>query len=266
MTRIFFTLLFLCVALPLSAHEFWLKPAKFKLRVGETTMISMRVGENFTGELWKFNQSRVIVFAHCHKNETLDIAPVVKDSVTMPIELTFKTEGTHLVAFHSTPKFIELDAKKFSEYLKEDGLDEIIALREKRGETEKSGREQYRRCAKTVVQTGDVRDETFSRVMNFPLEIVPEQNPYSMKSGDAMGVKILFNGKPLANALARTWHNVNGKVTTGSLRTDNDGRTSFKFSAAGEWMISLVKMIEAADKSQSDYESFWASLTFGFDS
>ncbi len=268
MTRIFFTLLCFTIAVPLSAHEFWLKPSKFILKKGERATLLLLVGENFAGEPWKFNQSRVITFVQCHKNEAQQITPVVKDSVAAPIDLMFSADGTHLVALHTTPKFIELDGKKFTEYLKEDGLDDILALREQRGESEKSGRELYRRCAKTLVQTGTATDSTFKRIMNFPLEIVPETNPYSMGSASSanMSVQIFFKGKPLANALVRTWHKAGSKVETASLRTDGNGRASFACTATGEWMVSLVKMVEAEDKTQADYESFWASLTFGFDS
>jgi uncharacterized GH25 family protein len=163
----------------------------------------------------------------------------------------------------STNSFIELEADKFNEYLKEDGIDNILALREKTGEMGKPSREFYQRCAKSILQVGNKKDDTYAINCGMPLEIMPLQNPYDLKIGDKLSVKILFEGKPLADAVVRSWHKVDEtKTNQGRFRTNAQGITAIELNAKGIWMISLVKMIETTDKSQSDYQSYWGSLTF----
>ncbi|MCS7210179.1 MAG: DUF4198 domain-containing protein [Chloroherpetonaceae bacterium] len=265
MMRFCLTLFVYLIATTLYAHEFWLRPAKFRLKQGERTTLSLLVGENFTGEAWKFGQSTAIAFLQCHRSATETLVPVIKDGVAAPIELSFKYDGTYLIGLHTSPKFIELDAEKFAAYLKEEGLTDILALRSQKGDVKKPARELYRRCAKTLIQVGHLSDETASKELGFPLEIIPEHNPYLLQAGDAMRFRVVFNAKPLSRAQIKVWHRRGSKVTTTTLHTDELGCASFAIVPDGEWMISLVKMIEATDTAKADYESFWASLTFGYD-
>lgn len=261
-----FLTLYLCLSTAaLYAHEFWLEPETFRLQPGERTVLMMRVGENFKGEVWKFGQSRVLSFLQCHRSATKPLAPIITDGAAAPVPLLLEQQGTYLIGLHTSPKFIELDAEKFTHYLKEEGLTDILELRHARGEAKKAARELYRRCAKTLIQVGNTADETGSTVLGFPLEIIPEQNPYALNAGETLRAKILFQAAPLAQAQVKIWHKHNGKVKTQLLYTDEQGLVEFSIVPQGSWMISLVKMIEAADKAQADYESFWASLTFGFD-
>ena len=47
-----------------------------------------------------------------------------------------------------------------------------------------------------------------------------------------------------------------------SARTDKDGRVRFKLRPGGMWLIKAVHMIPAAPRTNAEWTSFWASLTF----
>ncbi|MBK8425280.1 MAG: hypothetical protein IPL27_04555 [Lewinellaceae bacterium] len=68
--------------------------------------------------------------------------------------LTFDRPGTHLVTLSTNSKYIELEAHKFEDYLKEDGLEHIRQMRRQTGQSERPGREFYRRDAATLIQVG----------------------------------------------------------------------------------------------------------------
>jgi uncharacterized GH25 family protein len=259
---VFVSLLILFTVATSFAHEFWLALEKFILKAGEKAKLSFLVGENFTGEIWKGSLASFYLFSSEGKKDISFLFP------TKPEEgatLTFDKEGTHLLAFNSQNKFIELSPDKFLAYLEEDGLEEVIALRQQRNETEKNGRETYQRCAKTLIQVGEKKDNTFSINAGLPLEIIPEKNPYKLASNENLKIKILFQNKPLSNSLVKIWHKKGGKVSKTEQKTDAKGFISFKVEKQGEWMISIVKMIPNMNPEQADWQSYWASLTFGFE-
>lgn len=257
-------LFFLILATVLTSftHEFWLALEKFILKVGEKAKISFLVGENFTGEIWKGSVSSFYLFNSEGKKDITSLFPATPEEGT---SLTFTKEGTHLLAFSSQNKFIELEPDKFLAYLEEDGLEEVIALRKQRNETGKNGRETYQRCAKALVQVGAKTDNTFAINTGLTLEIMPDKNPYKLKSNQILKVKIMFQNKPLSNSLVKIWHRKDGKVSKIEQKTDEKGFISFQMEKQGDWMISIVKMIPHANPEQADWQSYWASLTFGFE-
>jgi CRISPR/Cas system CMR-associated protein Cmr3 (group 5 of RAMP superfamily) len=83
------------------------------------------VGENFKGENWSGNKDKVQqLFHYTPSDNVVDVSSKLSsaskgDSLQLPLQ----EEGTHMVVFNSTNSFISLEADKFNEYLKEDGLE-----------------------------------------------------------------------------------------------------------------------------------------------
>lgn len=252
---------FLTVIYTSQAHEFWLALEKFMVKVGDSVPLSFFVGEDFTGEVWEGKMASFYLYNAKSKESIANLFPVKPEDKTV---LTFKTEGTHLLAFNSDNKLLELEPDKFLAYLKEDGLDEIIELRKKRNETEKKSRESYQRCAKALVQVGSQTDNTFKTQVKHTLELLPEQNPYQLQSSEKLSFKLLFKNKPLANTLVKIWHKKDGKLTKSEQRTDKKGKITFDMNKQGEYMISAVQMIPTQVTKDADWQSYWASFTFGF--
>ncbi len=57
--KVFFPFLLIVLSPALSAHEFWLQPVKFNYRKGEKINIRFMVGENFEGENWTGDKSKI---------------------------------------------------------------------------------------------------------------------------------------------------------------------------------------------------------------
>ena len=56
--------------------------------------------------------------------------------------------GNFLLSVHTVPNFIELEPDKFLDYLKEEGLQKVIAWRTEHKESARPGREGYTKFAK----------------------------------------------------------------------------------------------------------------------
>jgi uncharacterized GH25 family protein len=98
-------------------------------------------------------------------------------------------------------------------------------------------------------------------VLGFPLEIVPEQNPCLLAKDAELGVRVLFQGQPLANALVGCMPRQDPAREV-RLRTDAEGRVRFRPALGGVHLLRVVHMVRAPEGADHDWESQWASLTF----
>jgi uncharacterized GH25 family protein len=244
------------------AHEFWMQPLKFFLHPGERTDVRFVVGENFIGESWSLKDHKVEKLDLHHGADVKSLLDSIKDAPKSNLSITVETEGTHLLALQSDNAVSELDAEKFNEYLNEDGLDDVLSHRKKTGTMNKPAREFYRRYAKLLVQVGNKRDDTFKKELGFPIEIIPEENPYLLKKGDPVRFKILSEGKPAFGVKVRVWNRYQNRTTIQNIYPEKNGVIETRISNPGAWMVSFVKMVPSKEAG-AEWQSYWTSLTFG---
>lgn len=263
--KLLFTILLLSFIPSLFAHEFWLNPGKFIYKRTDKINIRFLVGENFDGENWNGNNEKIQSLKIYYGGVVDDLSPVLTNAAGDSIEYTMIDEGTNLIAFHGTNSFIELEPEKFEAYLKEDGLTNALEYRKEHNENGCNGREFYQRCAKTLIQVGNVKDQTFKIPTFLPIDIIPLSNPYSLKDKEVFRARIFYKSTPLSNALVKVWQRVNGKTIKKELITDATGEIVFRVTTEGKWMISTVKMERLNDNPVADWQSFWGSLTWGYE-
>jgi uncharacterized GH25 family protein len=253
------------------AHEFWLQPQKFFYTIREVANIRFNVGENFTGQNWTGNKDKIdqlLLFSP--SGSITDISSRVSQNSGDSVQVPLQQEGTHMVIFNSTNSFIELEAEKFNDYLLEDGLDQTIAYRKKNGESQLSGKENYQRSVKTIFQVGGKLTDDCITPTSLPLDILPEENPYSIplmssRSGPLkVKFKVLFQGLPLNNALVKIWyHSADKKIRMDSLRTNKRGWVTAN-RHPGPYMVSCVYMERQPVSAVAHWQSYWGSLSFEY--
>jgi hypothetical protein len=113
----------------LSAHEFWLEPDKFLYEAGEPITIKFLVGENFEGENWSGNRLKVNQLYFYSKDFTDELSSEISEEKGDSLQISIFDEGTAMLTFNSNNSFINLEAEKFNEYLKEDSLQTAIDYR-----------------------------------------------------------------------------------------------------------------------------------------
>ncbi|MDF7812320.1 DUF4198 domain-containing protein [Hymenobacter sp. YC55] len=261
-------LLFATAALTAAAHEFWLMPPQFFIAPGTTLNLPVFVGENFTGERWAGKSRRVTQLVHYAPTGPEDLLATATTADTLHPNVTFAQPGTHMVALATNNAFITLEAEKFNAYLKEEGLDYILMQRQQQGALNKPGREAYSRCTKTLVQVGNPgasdTARAWSRPTGLPLELVPEQNPYTLRTGSSLTIRVLADGQPKAGQLVQVWQRSVGQpVKIIRLYSNQNGRVLFRLTNPGQFMVSTVRMMPAK-LPEADWQSNWSTLTFGF--
>lgn len=254
----------LILIFPINAHEFWLMPSKYFASPGEVINLNFFVGEHFTGEHWGGGGRRINSLNYFHHGTVENITNSVeyKDS-TLTASITLSKSGTHAIALSTNNAYIELEADKFNEYLKEDGLEHIIAWRAQQGKSNTKSREYYRRCAKTFIQVGSLKDHGYKGASAMVLEIIARENPYRQKPGTSLHFQVLYKNKPLENGLVRMWYrDPEGKVKEEQVRTDSNGLVRLAMKKKGEYMISIVWMEPWTEDNKAELISTWSSLTF----
>ena len=141
--------------------------------------------------------------------------------------IDFARPGTHLVAITTEPSEIVLPAEKFNDYLRAEGLAAVLRERARSGRSETPGRERYRRNIKTLVQVGARGDATFAARTGQRLEIMPRSDPARAHSGKPLAFTLLFDARPLPQALVKFWHRSGDRVQVLSATTDRNGQVAF---------------------------------------
>src|SRR5690349_10813235 len=216
-------LILLAVSLIVEAHEFWLETAKYRYAIGESAVVSFKVGENFFGDPWQVKKDR-LEKVDLHSIKTVkDLKQTVKEGDKENLTVPLPTEGTYMLAMQTNNTFSELKAEEFNAYLKEDGLDDVYNKRKKSNTLETPGKELYARYSKVLLQAGKRTDDTYKKNAGLPIEIIPQQNPYTRKVGDPVKFLILFNGKPLFGALVKVWNRNNNRTSIQNIYSMQDG-------------------------------------------
>jgi uncharacterized GH25 family protein len=263
------------VATAALASEVWLEAPRFRLQPGETVHVRAFVGANFAGAPWSTKATKVQRLLRFGPTaaDTASLTPKnAAETDTFRTGFTFAQPGTHVVLLQSTSSFTELPAEQFTAYLREQGLDYALKLRQENDETAKPGRETYSRCAKSLLQVGDpalvplAADSACRHAYGLPLELVSEQNPYRLTADKALTVRVLRGGKPAFGAAVQVWQRQPGGLPTThyTTRANQSGRILLRLSGPGPYLLATVDMRPAPPRlrARADWQSVWATLTF----
>ncbi len=238
------------------AHDFWIEPSTFRPAPGQLITTSLRVGQDFIGDPVPRSAQFIETFTFRQSSGEKEV--VGMENRDPAGYLRIDSPGLTLIGYRSKANLLSLDAAKFEEFLKLEGLERISTIRAQRHETTKPDRENFYRYAKAVLRAGSGTGARYDQPFGYRYEIVPETDPTAQTP---LRVRLLFEGKPLAGALVTAMHRDDPSVRI-QLRSDRQGRVTLNLPKDGVWLVKSVQMIEAPAGSPADWESMWASLTF----
>lgn len=245
----------------LFAHDMWIEPTTFSPEPGQLIGVRLRVGQDLLGDPLPRNSALINQFVF--EDETGRKSVVGKDGTDPAGFLRAATSGLLIIGYHSNPSTVELAAEKFNQYLQEEGLETIMALRAQRNQTGASVYELFSRCAKSLVLSGTPNITQSDRSLGCTLELVAERNPYTLQGGEDLPLRLTYENRSLAGTLVVAMNRLNPAEKL-KARTDKAGRVRFRLRPGGMWLIKAVHMVPAAADSRAEWASFWASLTFAF--
>jgi uncharacterized GH25 family protein len=257
-------LIALLMTMPLLAHDLFLKLDSFFVSAGEKITVKILNGSFMSSE-GAVNFARLAdlsVISPTGTRTKPTEADFTKDETTSYLNFQPSEPGNYVIGLSTMPREIDLDAKSFNEYLSEDGIPDTLAERERDKELEKNVRERYSKHVKALIQVGNKQTSSYKKVLGYPVEIVPRNNPYKLKAGDTFEFQCLKDGKPLANQNVMTGYDDGTNLRIGeNIRTDKKGVARIKLTGAGKWYVKFIQMTRLSDPNLN-YESKWATFTF----
>jgi uncharacterized GH25 family protein len=267
LNRLKVSLLFLvalCAAIAASGHDLFLKLDSYFLQPNSRATVRLLNGtfQGSDGTVARDRFRDISLFAPELRTPAAEALTWRDEGKTTIMEIQTESPGTYLVGVSTKPKEISLKAADFNAYLQEDGLPDTFAERKKNNELSKDVRERYSKHSRAVFQVGDKLSDDYKRPLGYPVEIIPQQNPYSLKVGETITVLCTRDGQPLVNQFVMAgWQARDGKLHTIDARTDASGLAQLKLAGAGKWYVKIIYMTPLMDPSLN-YESKWATLTF----
>ena len=246
----------------LEGHDLYILPERFFLESPSTLKIGFHNGDAFPESEARPVLNRVRDTNLISAAGVLPMTGLRLEGKRATAVGAIQQPGEQILTIRTVPNLITLPSGQFLAYLKEEGLGHVIQWREEHLESSKPGRERYSKYAKSIVLAGE-SDGFFNHEIGFPIEIVPERDPYGAKAGEALPVRVNFRGKPAAGLqLEAAWAGKGESRTTIVGRTDLGGRISVHLERAGLWRLHTLKMERCSEPAVADWESLWASLTF----
>ena len=133
------------------AHDLYLMPERFVVTGGDRVIVAFHNGDAFpeSEASVKVERLRDVMVRSSLKTAPLEDLRV-DGNRTLGVG-AIPGPGSLLVTGRTIPNLIELEPKKFEEYLKEEGLPEIVEWRHQHGESAKPGRERYSKYVKSLL-------------------------------------------------------------------------------------------------------------------
>jgi len=263
MKKLFFVLTVWAVVA--RAHDTWLQPDRFAAEPGVTVTLDLTSSDGFVGFQTAIKPERV---ARTVGREGGAGEVDVKWGATMATEQTLRfpvmltKPGVAVLGVELKPRLLELAADKIEIYFHE--IHASDELREKWAAVAepRKWRENYTKHAKTFVRVGEpaAGGRAWAEPLGLKLEIVPERDPTALKEGEALPVRVLRDGKPLAGFAL-------GFVSLGEARehvavTDEEGRASAKLDLRGAWLVHGTDL-RRAKTADREWDSDFTTMVVG---
>lgn len=250
------------LALPLLGHDLYLMPQRFRPAAGAMVTIAFHNGDDFPDpDRAPKPENLLDVSLHGAKGST-PMRNLRTEGKVLLADVTVEA-GTSLLSARTKPNLIELQPGKFEEYLRHEGLTQVLRWRAEHHEGETAGRERYSKYVKSLVVAG-ASTGFYRHPVGYPIEIMPEADPALLQAGGELPIQVIFRGKPAADLqVEMAWLPPGGKATRQAAgRTDGEGRLRIPIGSKGIWKLHTVMMERCAEPSVADWESFWSSFTF----
>jgi uncharacterized GH25 family protein len=185
----------------LNSHNLFIKPESFYLNPNTETLIYLYNGT--------FGKSESVLA----RNEMADVSLIDPgEKIVHPdkrlwyevdkqtvIQIKTGTEGTGIFGVSTLPKIYTFTTtQSFADKMNHEGFLHLLEAHKKSGEESMPIRYKYSKYVKALFQAGDKPSDDFNQVLGYPTELIPITNPYSLKVGDELSVKLLFDGDPVA--------------------------------------------------------------------
>jgi uncharacterized GH25 family protein len=251
------------------AHDFWIQPQQFQSERSATVPFKLKVGHESVQQRSPIALRRIDRFDAIAPDGTrTDIRAGLRRDSDNDGSLSFASDGTYVLVLTTDDRAqTVLPTSRYKEYALQEGLESAYEKVASRAWMLDTVTEIYSRQAKALVQVGAAKSAAayVTNPVGMQLEIVPEVNPFAEPRPTSLPVRVLFEGRALTHALVKLRSLDPARDGCVPRWTDLAGRAVFAMPRAGAWRLTVTWTTRLAPTDAADFESEFASLTFGFD-
>jgi uncharacterized GH25 family protein len=257
--------LLLLVSAPLFAHDMFLRLTDFFVAPNSSVSVRLFNG-TFTLSENSITPDRLadIAVVSPTGRAKLDVAGWNASGDTSVYAIQTGATGTYVLGVSTKPRVLEMTGADFNAYLRGDGIPDELAARRAQNRLNDPAKERYQKHVKALVQVGATTTGAFSTVLGYPAELVPVENPYTLRVGSTLSVRVLVDGRPVANQFVQYGGltPAGGRVAQRNVRADASGIVRVPLTRPGMYYVKFIAMARIANDPAADHESKWGSLTF----
>lgn len=246
---------------PALSHEYYLEPSAYTVKTGEEFGVAHKNGMRFNGNAYPWI-SQWNVRSEAWQNGS-GVKVHGKDGDRPALKLKSNQVGLISVVHESGLSSLKFNSwEKFKSYLADEGLSHLLKDHKAAGYPEIFIKEVYTRYAKTLINVGG--GDGLESPAGLKIELIALANPATLKRGEPLPVKVLFDAKPLNNITIKVFA---GHKTDPAHKiiTDENGNALIPDSGSGDYLLNAVHMTKPISKEPmakgAHWQSFWASMT-----
>jgi len=224
------------------SQQLWLEPASFLTARGEPVELRIRskaLQGNPTSQ--SIRQMKLFYGGSSDDLRSLIPDPIRSDSLI----LQFYDEGTALVSLDVVYDAGNVDPAAT------DSVETGSVIR-------------YLHCSKSLFQVGELKDNEYQRKSRSPFQFMPLKHPYSMRQGDSLAFRLLYNDLPMPDADVLLVRENDGGSFMLQLRTDSLGQVLVPVELSGKFMLFSTRSEPLENESNSCWQSISANFTWGY--
>ena len=254
--EVLLVILFLSMSSFAYAHFEWLVPQTWQLEKGGKTRIILAYGHGFPTSEQLIDYSTYSLSMTTPDGDKQTLKPVVKEK-WVEAEAQIQQSGIYLFT-SEIPGEISKWVKTIDGY-KDSSKEKIV-------ENDVVEKWWVYRFCKCVARVGK-GNGGYSRVLGAKIEIIPLDDPTSIRRGEMLRVKVLFQGKPLPDSPV---HSVYGGFKAPShddwyyqkVTTDKEGVAEVNIDKKGAWILFADKSIKNIKGQPYNCKAHGCRLTF----
>lgn len=262
---LFVTAVTLAAARLVNAHDFWLVPDAFTAAERGEIVVRGQTSSAFPTSESAVAPERLTEARVLGATGEEIISARSTDGHSLVLRHRPATAGQKVVVASLGWRHVKETAESFRKYLVLEGAEDALKRYEQQGKLSTDAIvRRYAKYAKTSVQFGE-GPPAFSRVAGQPLEFVPLENPAGLRAGAKFRVRLLFQGKPLANARihAGVAPTKNGRTEQDvDVATSEDGVAAVRIHASGLWNVRTIHVLPSPSGADADWDVHWSSYVF----
>lgn len=251
------------------AHDFWLQPERFQLAPAAAGAVVPMAGHGTEQRASALPLRRVTRFEAASSDGRLvaRLQALELSGGGLRAGFAFDRPGTYALRLETdTGAVSQLSAARFNAHVAREGLTPAATARARQGRTGGPASERYGRHAVALVQVGAASDGSWTmRPTGATLDLVAETDPYAPPEGRLLPVRVYYEGRPLAGAKVRLTGLDDDGEPLAVRTTDAEGRVALPWPQHGRWRITTVWTKPLPPGEAADFETVFASLSFGFD-